>query len=183
MLEFMNPEALIADLSRDRGTVLALQRRPEAGVHEPCSMLELCPERGVIGDRWAREPWLRLADGAPDPRIQVSLCCLPVLQAVVGPQADPCACGDSLFLDLNLTEANLPAGSRIQLGDTVVIEISDVVNDGCGKFRQRFGAAAFQTVRDPARAHLRLRGAFAQIVDGGTVQVGDAVHVLNRGKA
>ena len=31
---------------------------------------------GIPGERWATEPWLRLADGSPDPRIQVSI--LPV---------------------------------------------------------------------------------------------------------
>ncbi|MCV6598155.1 MAG: hypothetical protein OIF40_13855, partial [Mangrovicoccus sp.] len=37
--------------------------------------LSLCPDRGVIGDRWAEHAWLRLPDGRPDPRIQV--CILP----------------------------------------------------------------------------------------------------------
>ncbi|MGJ3242392.1 MAG: hypothetical protein ACFE0O_05485 [Opitutales bacterium] len=171
---------LIGRLPMDTGTVRALQRRPKAGVHEPCELLELCPERGVLSDRWQREPWLRLPDGKPDPRIQVALTCLPVLQAVIGPEANPLACGDSLFLDLDLTAANLPAGSRIQLGTTATIEISDVMNDGCGKFRQRFGARAFRRVRDPDIANLRLRGAFARIVTGGPVHTGDPVRVLSQ---
>lgn len=176
----MNPVSLIANLPKETGTVRALQRRPEAGVHEPCDALELCPERGVVGDRWQREPWLRLADGRPDPRIQVSLCCLPVLQALIGPEADPLACGDNLLVDLDLSEANLPAGMRIQVSDAAILEISDVVNDGCGKFRTRFGATAFGQVRDPVNLSLRLRGAFARVITGGTVAPGCPIRKVDQ---
>ena len=46
--------------------------------------------------------------------------------------------GDQLFVDLDLSEANLPAGTRLELG-SAVIEITDEPHLGCAKFAARFG--------------------------------------------
>ena len=40
--------------------------------------------------------------------------------------------------------------------------LSDVVNDACGKFVQRFGVDAFNFIREPENVPLRLRGIFCQ---------------------
>ena len=46
--------------------------------------------------------------------------------------------GDQLYVDLDLSEANLPAGARLELG-SAVIEITDQPHRGCAKFASRFG--------------------------------------------
>ncbi len=49
--------------------------------------------------------------------------------------------GDQLYVDLDLSEENLPPGTRLALG-SAVIEVTDQPHTGCAKFSARFGAAA-----------------------------------------
>lgn len=161
-----------------RGRVDFVINRPAEGVHERVDQLYLDVEQGILGDRWRETAWLRLPDGAPDPRVQVSLTNTRVMQCFTG--ADPDAvfrCGDNIYTDLNLTEAGLPVGTHLQVGEAV-IEVSDVVNDACGKFAQRFGADAFKCVRLPEHLPLRLRGLFCRIVKTGPVRAGDSIEQL-----
>ena len=85
--------------------------------------------------------------------------------------------GDQLYLDLDLSEANLPAGTRLALG-TAVIEITDQPHTGCHKFSARFGVDALRAVNSPVGRELHLRGINARVVESGVVRAGDAVHKL-----
>jgi MOSC domain-containing protein YiiM len=82
--------------------------------------------------------------------------------------------GDQLYVDLDLSEANLPPGTRLALGSSV-IEISDRPHRGCRKFAERFGQEALTFVNSPVGRELRLRGVNARVVVAGTVRVGDVV--------
>ena len=160
------------------GQVEYLMNRPSEGVHVPVDELYFDVETGIQGDRWRDTAWLRLSDGRPDPRVQVSLTNTAVIRGFTGAEADShYRCGDNMYVTLNLSEVALPVGARLQVGE-VVLEVSDVENDACGKFAQRFGAEAFQLVRAPDAVHLRLRGIFCCIRESGTVRVGDAVRLL-----
>ena len=85
-------------------------------------------------------------------------------------------CGDNIYADLNLTGALLPVGSRLQIGEAV-LEVSDVLNDACGKFAQRFGNEALQCVRQPRLRPLRLRGIFCRIIRAGEIRMDDRIVV------
>jgi MOSC domain-containing protein YiiM len=61
---------------------------------------------------------------------------------------------------------------------TAVLRVSDVPNDGCAKWKVRFGAAAMQWVIDPAHAGLRLRGLLCAVETDGEVAVGDRLSIL-----
>jgi hypothetical protein len=87
--------------------------------------------------------------------------------------------GDQLFADLDLSAANLPAGSRLRIGEATV-EISAEPHTGCAKFKARFGAAALAFVNSPTGRDLRLRGVNARIITAGTIRVGDPVVRLCR---
>ena len=54
--------------------------------------------------------------------------------------------GDQLYVDLDISHTNLPAGTRIALGDPdnggAVIEVSDKPHQGCAKFQRHFGEEA-----------------------------------------
>ena len=160
------------------GRVEYLMNRPSEGVHVPVDELYLDEVAGIRGDRWRDTAWLRLPDGRPDPRVQVSLTNTEVIRGFTGIEADShYRCGDNMYVTLNLSEAALPVGARVRVGGAV-LEVSDVENDACGKFAQRFGAEAFKLVRESDTVHLRLRGIFCCIRESGTVRVGDAVRVL-----
>jgi MOSC domain-containing protein YiiM len=83
--------------------------------------------------------------------------------------------GDQLHVDLDLTEDNLPAGTRLALG-SAVIEVTDKPHRGCAKFVERFGRDAMRFVNSPVGRQLRLRGLNARVVVAGVVRPGDAVH-------
>jgi MOSC domain-containing protein YiiM len=97
------------------------------------------------------------------------------LRQIAGDAEAMCLAGNNLIVDLDLSEANLPAGSRLQIGNAVVIEISELPHTGCSKFKARSGQEAVTFTNNERGAALHLRGRYARIVTGGEVNVGDAV--------
>ncbi len=83
--------------------------------------------------------------------------------------------GDQLYVDLDLSHENLPAGSRLAIGDTVVIEVTAKPHHGCRKFLDRFGEDAVAFVNSEVGRSLRLRGLNARVMTGGIVRPGDRV--------
>jgi MOSC domain-containing protein YiiM len=83
--------------------------------------------------------------------------------------------GDQLYVDLDLSEANLPPGSRLKIG-TAVVEVSAVPHTGCAKFVARFGQDAMTFVNAPGHREFRLRGMNTRIVRSGLIRVGDAIN-------
>ena len=59
-----------------------------------------------------------------------------ILRQIAGDEDAMCLAGDNLIVDLDLSEANLPAGSQLAIGSEVVIEITDLTHTGCSKFAQ-----------------------------------------------
>jgi MOSC domain-containing protein YiiM len=82
--------------------------------------------------------------------------------------------GDQLYVDLDLSIANLPAGTRLEIGNAV-IEVTEPAHTGCAKFSARFGSEALRFVNSPEGRGLRLRGLNARVVRPGTIRRGDAV--------
>jgi MOSC domain-containing protein YiiM len=82
--------------------------------------------------------------------------------------------GDQLVIDLDLSGANLPPGTRLAIG-SAVIEVTAQPHTGCAKFIERFGADAHKLVNSPVGRELNLRGINAKVVQAGTIRVGDVV--------
>lgn len=85
--------------------------------------------------------------------------------------------GDTIICDLNMTEDNLPAGSLLQAG-TAVLRVSDLFNDGCVKWKARYGRAAKDWITAPGHPRLRLRGILCSVEQDGEVRLGDPVRKL-----
>ncbi len=82
--------------------------------------------------------------------------------------------GDQLYIDMDLSRENLPSGSRIRIG-TTVLEVTDQPHTGCNKFRDRYGLEAVKFVNSPEGKRWNLRGINTRVVLGGIVKVGDKV--------
>ena len=87
--------------------------------------------------------------------------------------------GDQLFVELDLSEENLPAGTRLEIG-SAVIEVTEQPHTGCKKFAARFGNDAQKFVMTPVGRQMRLRGMCARVVQPGTIQRGDTVEKMKR---
>ena len=79
--------------------------------------------------------------------------------ALVADADDPDAwvqAGDQLYVDLDVSEENLPAGTRLEIGEAV-LEVMAEPHLGCGKFIKRFGADAMKLVNSPEGERLKSR--------------------------
>lgn len=172
--------AEVARSPRDTGTLELVVRRPGLGEREVLAAGELDPACGLIGDTWDQRPSSRTPDRSPHPDMQLNVMNHRVASFLARtPERVPLA-GDQLYLDLDLSAENLPAGTRIALGDDAVIEVTDQPHTGCAKFVERFGADAMRFVNGREGRPLRLRGLNARVVVPGTVRPGDVAVVLSR---
>ena len=146
-------------------------RRPAEGERELLEAAELDREVGVVGDRWSAG---RTNGRAPNPATQVTLMSARAAALVARTRDRWPLAGDQLYVDLDISEENLPAGTRLRLG-SAVLEISHEPHTGCKKFVARFGMDAMLFVNSPVGRALRLRGVNARVVEPGTVSLGDAV--------
>lgn len=157
---------------RDRGRVELITRRPEVDAREVLEEATLDPERGLIGDNWETKP--SLATGAPNPLAQLTLMNARAAALVAGEKDRWALAGDQLFVDFDLSEENLPPGTRLSVGEAV-IERSEEPHRGCGKFSARFGVEALKLVNSAVGRELNMRGVNARIITGGTVRSGDEI--------
>jgi MOSC domain-containing protein YiiM len=80
--------------------------------------------------------------------------------------------GDQLYVDLDVSYENLPAGTRLSIG-SAVIEVTAEPHTGCGKFARRFGVDALKFVNSKDGRALNLRGVNAKVIVGGIVRLFD----------
>jgi MOSC domain-containing protein YiiM len=164
---------------RDDGSLELIVRRPGVGQREALAVGELDPAEGLVGDNWKVRGSPRTPDGSAHPDKQINIMSSRVIALVAQEKGRWQLAGDQLFIDLDLSDDNLPPGTRLAIGSSV-IEVTDQPHTGCKKFEQRFGQDAMQFVNSPLGKRLHLRGINARIVQRGVIRVGDVVRKLPR---
>lgn len=152
---------------REEGRLEMVVRRPAENEREVLAEARIEPGRGMVGDRWISEP-------KPSPEAEVTLMNARCVALLAGEVDRWPLAGDQLYVDMDLSDEHLPAGSRLRIGE-VVLEVSAKPHTGCSKFSARFGSEALRFVNSPVGRGARLRGLNAAVVEGGTVRVGDTV--------
>jgi MOSC domain-containing protein YiiM len=149
-----------------------IARRPAVDEREVLEEAELDVEVGLVGDSWS------VRGKRPNPKAQVALMSSRAAALIAGDRERWPLAGDQLYVDLDLSGDNLPPGTCLAIG-SAVLEVSDLPHLGCAKFAERYGAEARELVNSPEAVALNLRGINAQVVESGTVRLGDAVRKLS----
>jgi len=167
----------IRQAPKEAGALELIVRRPSAGAREEIESGNLVASDGLQGDTWKVRASSRTPDRSPHPDMQLNVMSVRAVALVAQVRERWALAGDQLYLDLDLSEQNLPPWTKLAIG-TAVIEVTDQPHTGCAKFVERFGVDAMKFVNSPVGRSLRLRGLNARVVQPGTVRAGDLARKL-----
>ena len=151
------------------GRLEMIVRRPLKGQREVLAEGQLTLEEGLAGDCWKRHH--------PHPNMQINIMNSRAIALVAGDAERWPLAGDQLFIDLDLSESNLPAGTQLEMGSATV-EITAEPHTACGKFAARFGVDAVKFFNSVRGRNLNLRGRNARVLKAGTIRSGDIIRKI-----
>ncbi len=180
MNHYVSETALLTGLEfiegspQERGTLDLIVIRPRDNERIVLAECALSSRLGVHGDMWAEKCWKTLPDGSPHPDVQIAIMNSRCIALVAQEKSRWALAGDQLYIDMDLTDANLPVGQQLAIG-SAILQITTIPHTGCSLFAERFGQAAAKLVNSPTGKKLRLRGIYAKVVQDGLVKTGDVV--------
>jgi MOSC domain-containing protein YiiM len=157
---------------KDAGELSLIVRRPAVDRRETLDEALLDPALGLAGDRWGSKVASRARHAGASSDTQLTIMNTRVIALIAPDVARWPLAGDQLFIEFDLSGANLPPGSRLAIGEAVV-EVAAEPHTGCRKFVQRFGLEAMKFVNSPTGRELNLRGIYVRVVQAGHVRRGD----------
>ena len=162
---------------KNEGVLKLIVRRPEIDIREVLETGELDINNGLIGDNWKTRGSSRTKDGSSHPEMHLNIMNARVIELIAQQKEYWKLAGDQLFIDLDLSEENLPAGTKLALG-SAIIEVTNQPHTGCAKFSKRFGLDALKWVNSTIGKQLHLRGINARVIQSGTIKTGDLAKKL-----
>lgn len=157
---------------KDRGSLDLIVRRPAVDQRESLASGRLDVDEGLVGDSWLKRGSRHMPGGVADPEMQLNIMNSRVVALVANDPARRELAGDQLYLDMDLSTANLPPGTKLSIGDAI-IEVTEPPHTGCKKFAQRFGRDAMVFVNSGPGKTLNFRGINARVVQSGDIKLGD----------
>jgi hypothetical protein len=161
----------------DAGAIEMIVRRPDIGERVVVQEAELDLGLGMIGDNWATRGSTSTPDGSSHPNKQITVMNVRAISLLAPERENWPIAGDQIYVDMDLSQENLPPGTLLELG-TAVIRVSEEPQTACATFSARFGSDAMKFFNSPEGRSLQLRGINAKVVQAGVVQVGDVVKKL-----
>lgn len=159
---------------KDVGVLRLISCRPKKNEREVLAEGQLDPAQGLIGDNWKARGSRSAADGMANPEMQLNVMNARAIALIAQDLSRWALAGDQLYVDFDLSEANVPPGTRLAIG-TAVIEVTAPPHLGCKKFSARFGPDATKFVNSSEGKQLHLRGVNAKVVQPGKISGGDKV--------
>ncbi len=154
----------------DVGTLKLIVIRPDVDQRETPAEGRLDIEQGLVGDNWSTR-------GTADPDMQLNIMNARVIGLLAQTRDRWSLAGDQLYLDMDLSDENLPPGTQLSLGDAI-IEVTEPPHTGCKKFAARFGADAVVFVNSRRGKKLNFRGINAKVIQSGDIKIGDVARKL-----
>lgn len=167
----------IREAPTETGVLELVVRRPREDEREVLIKGVLNEKEGLVGDSWKDRFSSSTPDGTPNPETQINLMNSRSIETIASSKEDWPKAGDQLYINMDISHTNLPAGSRLAIG-SAIIEITEKPHNGCKKFAQRYGVDSMKFVNSPDGKELRLRGANARVVQAGVISAGDQVEKL-----
>ena len=161
----------------DTGEVVMIVMRPDIDARETVQRCELSLEDGLVGDNWKTRGALKRIPRKPEIERQLTLMNARAAALVAVTEDRWPLAGDQFYVDLDLSDANVPAGTQLRMG-TAVVEVTEPPHTGCRKFIQRFGKDAMKWVNSESGRRHNLRGVNARVVSEGRVSAGDTIRKL-----
>jgi MOSC domain-containing protein len=159
---------------RDQGTLRMIVRRPNVDEREVLQEGELNPSEGLLGDTWNVRVNKHAIDGIPNSNKQITIMNARSIALLAQSEEQWPLAGDQLYVDLDLSDDNLPPGTQLAIG-SALLEVSPDPHTGCQKFSSRFGVEALKFVNSPEGKRLHLRGINTKVIQAGIIRVGDVV--------
>ncbi len=160
------------------GILTLVVRRPANGRRDLLEEGVLDETEGLVGDNWLTRATSRAIAAGRHLDAQLTVMSARMVGLLSDDPREQALAGDQLYVDLDLSHENLPAGARLSVGDKAVIEVTAKPHAGCKKFLNQFGEEAVAFVNSDVGRAMRLRGLNARIVTGGVIRPGDVVRKL-----
>jgi hypothetical protein len=162
---------------KEQGTLKMIVRRPKVDEREIVGEAELSLTDGLMGDNWKSRGSDHTPDRSANLNAQITVMNVRATALVAQSEERWALAGDQLYVDFDLSEDNIPPGTRLGIG-SAILEVSAQPHSGCKKFSARFGVEAMKFVNSPEGKRLHLRGINTRVVQAGVIHVGDAVKKL-----
>ena len=159
---------------KNEGALALIVRRPAVDQREVLTSASLDIVEGLVGDNWLMRGCPATKDGSAHPDMQLNIMNARVADLVARQRDRWPLAGDQLYVDLDLSDENLPAGTQLEIGEAV-IEVTAEPHTGCKKFVQRFGLDAMKFVNSGLGKQINLRGINAKVVQSGRISTVDLI--------
>lgn len=152
---------------KDNGILQLIVARPKPDERQVLATGKLDVAEGLVGDTWKTYGNVR-------PDAQITLMNSRCIALLAQDENRWALAGDQLYVDLDLSNENLPIGTKLEIG-SAILETTSLPHNGCKKFVERFGMDAMKFVNSPIGKELHLRGIYAKVIQSGTINQGDTI--------
>jgi hypothetical protein len=159
---------------KDNGILKMIVRRPLDDERDIIDRGELSLLEGLVGDNWKARGSKHTTDGSANLNAQITLMNARVIELLAQDESRWALAGDQLYVDFDLSDENIPPGTRLAIG-SAMLEVAADPHSGCKKFSARFGVEAMKFVNSPEGKRLHLRGVNAKVIQAGAIRIGDVV--------
>jgi MOSC domain-containing protein YiiM len=159
---------------KDEGRVMLIVRRPDSDERETLEQCTVDSTEGLVGDNWKVRGNPHTPDGSAKINAQITIMNVRAIALLAQSEDRWSLAGDQLYVDIDLSDDNLPAGTRLTLG-TAVLEVTPEPHTGCKKFAERYGTDATKFVNSAEGKRLHLRGINSRVIQAGEIRLGDVV--------